>query len=213
MDGPLDVEECIPRLLNFRQPEEGKKFAELDDTGARAVYHLLRFVPRLCGEILNGILSKFDASALESMCNDGLSSRCIIDGILDGPTGQKPFSQAVRKLFEKLKGRWVALSVERVGHHTVRKIFLKLGTMEDRASLSEELANSISRLNGNAMGRSVITDCAVKDYMEGDEVWNSAVKKRIEREDFLKDIDEGNLGVEKERKRKRKKAKDDSKVQ
>ena len=73
----------------------------------------------------------------------------------------------------------MALSVERVGHHTVRKIFLKLGTMalEDRASLSEELANSISRLNGNAMGRSVITDCAVKDYTEGDKVWNSAVKK------------------------------------
>jgi len=210
VDGPLEIEECVPQLINFQQPEEGKRFAELDATGARTVFQLLQFVPRLCGDTLTGIVKKYDASELENMCNDGLASRCLIDGILDGPTKQQPFSPAVKKLFEKLKGRWVALSVERIGHHTVKKIFIKLN-MEDRKLLSEELANGINRLNGNAMGRSVITDCAVKDYLEGEDVWNAAVKKRLEKEDFLKDL-EDSLGTEKKRKRKRKK-KDDSESQ
>jgi len=206
----MSMDDCVRQLINFRQPEEGKRFAELDAIGARTVYQLLRFVPRLCGDVLTGIISKFDASELESMCNDGLASRCIIDGILDGPTTQKPFSQAVKKLFEKLKDRWVSLSVERCGHHTVKKIFIKLTNMEDRASLSRELAIGINRLSGNAMGRSVIADCFVKDYMEGEDVWNAAVKKRLEREVFLKEIDEGNFGgTEKKRKRKRKKTSQD----
>jgi hypothetical protein len=210
VDGPLTIEECIPKLIDFHQPEEGKRFAELDATGARTVYQLLRFVPRLCGGVLNSIVSKYDVSQLLSMCNDGLASTCIIDGILNGPTKQGSFAKAVEKLFEKLRGEYVALSVERIGHHTVNKIFIKLGKTEHRFSLSEELANGINRLNGNAMGRSVIMDCAVKDFMEGEELWSATVKKRLEREDFLKDIVEGNLGTpgtgtEKKRKRKRKK--------
>ena len=212
-DGSPGVDECVHQLINFRQPEEGKRFAELDAIGARTVYQLLRFVPRLCGDSLSGIVAKYDAAELESMCNDGLASRCLIDGILDGPTAQKPFSQAVKKLFEKLKGRWASLSVERVGHHTVKKIFIKLTSMDDRKALSEELADGINRLNGNAMGRSVIADCAVKDLMEGEDVWNAAVKKRLEREIFLKEIVEGNFGTEKKRKRKRKKAPLDADVE
>ncbi len=209
-DGSLEIKDCIPQLIDFHQPEEGKRFAELDATGARTVYQLLRFVPRLCGEILHSIVSKYDASELISMCNDGLASTCIVDGILDGPTKQAVFSEAVTSFFLKLKGRYVALSVERIGHHTVKKIFIRLQNMEHRASLSEELAGGINRLSGNAMGRSVIMDCAVKDFMEGPEVWSASVKKRIERENFLKEIEDGKLGsnggTEKKRKRKRKKA-------
>jgi pectin methylesterase-like acyl-CoA thioesterase len=63
------------------------------------------------------------------------------------------------------------------------------------------------------MGRSVIADCAVKDLMEGEDVWNAAVKKRLEREIFLKEIVEGNFGTEKKRKRKRKKAPLDADVE
>lgn len=56
------------------------------------------------------------------------------------------------------------------------------------------------------MGRSIITDCAVRDYMEGEEVWRSTVKKAMERESFLKEITESEeLNITKKRKRKRKK--------
>lgn len=201
----IEMKDCIKKLINLRIPQDGKRFLELDANGARAVYQLLRFVPRLCGDTLSAIISSYDASEFEFMCNDGLASKCIIDGILDGPTNIKPFSQAVKRLFEKLKGRWIALSVHRVGHHTVKKIFKKLTNIEDRSSLSKELANGINRLNGNAIGRSIIIDCAVKDYMEGEEVWNNAVKKLLEKECFLEEILTGDVGVEKKRKRKRKK--------
>mmetsp|Transcript_41 Transcript_41/g.90 ORF Transcript_41/g.90 Transcript_41/m.90 type:complete len:725 (-) Transcript_41:175-2349(-) len=204
----LNMDGTVSMLLDLKQPEKEGGRLILDATGARTVYQLLHFVPRLCNDVLSGIL-EYSADELENMCNDGLASRCIIDGILDGPTKQKPFSQAVKKLFSKLEGRWVSLSVSRVGHHTVRKIFIKLQSMDDKAALSAELAQGINRLNGNSMGRSIITDCAVKDYLESKEVWESAVKKRMEKESFLKDIFEGNLdGGEKKRKRKRKKVKE-----
>ncbi len=205
-DGAFALEDCIPELINITRPEHEGGRLILDATGARTVYQLLRFVPRLCDGVLSGIITKYDSDDFEYMCNDGLASRCIIDGILDGPTGQKPFSKAVKKMYQKLQGKWVALSVERVGQHTVKKIFIKLQSMEDRLSLSEELAQGIHKLDTNAMGRSVISECAVRDYMEGEEVWNNAVKKLLEKESFLKDIIEGNLGgSEKKRKRKRKK--------
>lgn len=206
VDGPLAIEDCVTHLIDYRQPEVGKRFVELDAIGARTVYQLLRFVPRLCGEVLGGIVSKYDVSHLICMCNDGLASKCIIDGILDGPTKHAPFSQSVTKLFQKLRGSYVELAVERIGHHTVKKMFIKLEAMDERASLSEELANGINRLNGNAMGRSVIADCAVKDIMAGKEVWEATVKKRLEEEAFLKDITDANNGAEKKRKRKRKKS-------
>lgn len=211
-ESDMSMEDCIVKLLEIKIPqEEGGKLI-IDATGARTVYHLLRFVPRLCTEILDGILSNYGSFALEAMCNDGLASRCIIDGILDGPTKQKPFSQGVKKLLEKLSGRWVDLSLERVGHHAVKKIFMKLNSMDDKLLLTKELASKINRLNGNAMGRSVLIECAVKDLLESEDLWRSAVKKRIEKEEFLTDLLESNAPPEKKRKRKRKKgSQEDSK--
>ena len=136
----------------------------------------------------------------------------IIDGILEGPTNLPPFSHATRELSEKLRGQWTSLSVERVGHHTVKKIFMKLNSFEDKAIISSELCNSMRILSGNAMGRSIITHCAVREYMEGEEIWKSTVKKAMERESFLKEITMKGSGVGgeegdnmKKRKRKRKK--------
>ena len=124
----------------------------------------------------------------------------VIDGILEGSVN---FS---RELLTKLKDRWVSLSVERVGHHIVRKVFVALKSMEDKMELSAELAKCINRLNGNSMGRSIIVDCAVKDFLEGEGVWREAVKRRTEKENFLNEIMEDKLGKpEKKRKRKRKK--------
>ena len=214
-ESDISMEDCVVKLLEMKMPEgEGGKLT-IDATGARIVYHLLRFVPRLCSDILEGILSNYGSFALEALCNDGLASRCVIDGILDGPTKQKPFSHAVKKLLEKLSGRWVDLSLERVGHHAVKKIFMKLNSMDDKLILARELANKINRLNGNAMGRSVLADCAIKDLLESEDLWRSVVKKRIEKEEFLTELIEGDVPPEKKRKRKRKKGsttcEDDSK--
>lgn len=133
----------------------------------------------------------------------------IIDGVLEGPTHLPPFSHATKELSEKLRGQLTSLSVERVGHHTVKKIFMKLNSFEDKAIISSELCNSMRILSGNAMGRSIITDCAVREYMEGEEIWKTTVKKMMERESFLKDItmkggEEADNNTKK-RKRKRKK--------
>lgn len=202
----IEIVDCIPLLIRYQAPEKDGGRIFLDAAGARTIYHLLRFVPRLCPDILDGIISRHKAEELVSICSDGLGSRCIIDGILEGSINQAPFAKAIKQLFDKLKGHLTTLAVDRVGHHTVRNLFMRLKSYEDKALISAELSKSIRTLDGNAMGRSIISQCALREYMGDEDVWRSTVKKAVEKESFLKEITEGDVtNNTKKRKRKRKK--------
>ena len=211
----LSTEECIPRLIDLKPPQLDGGRAFLDVAGARTIYNLLHFSPKLCAGSLEGITKGLSSQELEWIANDGLGSRCILDAIMEGPTKQNPFASAVKEILEKLGGRWVALSVERVGHHLVQNLFKALHSLDDRATLAAELAHGINRLGSNAMGRKVMTTCAVKEFLEGEAVWKEAVTKQIRREEILKELLEDVVdkesgggdggGGEGKRKRKRKK--------
>jgi hypothetical protein len=107
----------------------------------------------------------------------------IIDALLDGPASPV----ASKLLAQKLSGRFSFLAAERVGHHTVEKLFRALPTMEEKAALSAELSHYLNRLCGNAMGRSTMVKCAVKEYLEGEAVWKEALAKQL-KENWLEDI-------------------------
>lgn len=131
-----------------------------------------------------------------------------MDGILDGPRDEPPFVRARTKLLEKLGGSWVALAVDRVGNHSVKKLFKGLNDWDSKAILTAELAQAVSRLGGIAMGRSVIEACAVREFLEGEETWKATVRKAQQREEFVEDIlaiGENDKKIEKKKKRKRKK--------
>jgi hypothetical protein len=87
----------------------------------------------------------------------------------------------------KLKGRWVALASDRVGHHSVMKLFSNLN-MEDKALLTSELAQGSNRLGGSTMGRSVMEACAVKAFLDGEQMWNDAVRKLQKDDTWLEDL-------------------------
>jgi hypothetical protein len=72
--GAVEIKKCIPRLIRYQPPEKIGGRISLDVPGTRAVYHLLRFVPRLCGEVLDGI-DTFTSEEIEELCKDGLGSR------------------------------------------------------------------------------------------------------------------------------------------
>ena len=112
-----------------------------------------------------------------------------MDALLDGPSK----STASKVLVQKLADRIPFLAAERVGHHTVEKLFLALPTFEDKAALSAELSHSLNRLGSNKMGRSVMVTCAVKEYLEGENAWKDALAKQKGKEDWLAEI----IGVEK----------------
>eukprot|EP00978_Attheya_sp_CCMP212_P009032 scaffold21264_cov42-Attheya_sp.AAC.1 len=213
----VDMKDCIPMLLDVKLPAKDGDRLGLDVLGARTVHHLLRFNPtRICEGTLQGITSNLSQEQLEGIAKDGLGSRCIMDAILDGPTKDAAFSAAVEQLMERLSGRWVGLSVDRVGHHTVKKLFRALNGFEHKATFTAELANGVNRLGGNAMGRTIMEACAVKEFLEGEQVWKTALSKLEEKENWLDDIvNSGNkeqAGGVKKRKRKRKKNNDESKV-
>lgn len=136
----------------------------------------------------------------------------ILDGILDGPREESAFAKARKTLLEKLSGRWAALAVDRVGNHTVKKLFKGLMEWEDKAVLTSEMAQALNRLGGNAMGRSVIEACSVSEFMEGEEAWKSAVRKMERHEELIDDIlaigDEEKKDEKKKRKRKKHKKRD-----
>jgi len=107
-----------------------------------------------------------------------------MDALLDGPSK----STASKALIQKLNDRISFLAAERVGHHTVEKLFKALPTIEDKAAMSAELSQSLNRLGSNAMGRSVMVSCAVKEYLEGENVWKEALARQRGKENWLEEI-------------------------
>ncbi|KAL7537763.1 hypothetical protein ACHAXR_008042 [Thalassiosira sp. AJA248-18] len=184
----LSVEECIPSLLGFSpgsyEGESDFSRLTLDAAGARTLFHVLHFKERLRKDWVNGIVNVYGCDDLVKIANDGLGSRCIMDGLLDGPAR----SFVSKLLVSKLSDRITFLAAERVGHHTVEKLFRALPTMEDKAALSAELSHSLNRLGSNAMGRSVMVSCAVKEYLEGERVWKEALAKQKEKDGWLEEI-------------------------
>ncbi|KAL9183612.1 hypothetical protein ACHAXT_004468 [Thalassiosira profunda] len=216
----LSVEECIPRLLGLEPGscEGGGKFAAdgsritLDAAGARALYHILHFKERLRMDWVKGIVNMYGSEDLVKIANDGLGSRCVLDGLLEGPSK----AIASKLLVPKLMDRLPFLATERVGHHTVEKLFKALPTFEDKAAISAELSHSLNRLGSNKMGRSVMTTLAVKEYLEGESAWKDALAKQREKDGWLDEIlgtkegsddEEGEPTTKKRKKSKRKEKK------
>jgi hypothetical protein len=146
---------------------------------------------------------------LELIAKDGLGSRCIMDGILDGPMSEEIFAKAAKNLLQKLSGRWVALASDRVGHHAVKKLFKSLTSVDDKAELAAELAQGMNRLGGSSMGRSVMEACALDKFLEGEKPWKDAIKKLQEKDKWLHEIIEGEGDDSGKKKRKRKRKKDE----
>ena len=143
------------------------------------------------------------------MLNDHLSS--VIDGILDGNTKDGVFQKALQKLLSQIgeDQNWSNLAVDRVGQHTVKKIFNGLVSHNDKAVLVAELAQSKTKLAGNNMGRSVLDACAVHEFLEGEAQWKAKIEKIKKEKSILDDIlmtgESGEDGEgTKKRKRKRK---------
>lgn len=182
-----EIKDCVPSLIDLKMPQDEGGRALLDAAGARCVYHMLHFSPRLCEDVLKGILEGLSMEDMEVLCRDGLGSRCILDGILDGPGNSAVFASAFKVLYDKLKGRWTSLATDRVGHHTVKKLFHALPKMDDKAKLVEELVAGGNRLNGNSMGRSVAQECLVQIYSENRKEWRKAMTRPPTKEDNVFD--------------------------
>jgi nucleolar protein 9 len=217
-DSAVAIKDCIPKLINITKPESDGGRAVLDVSGSRSVYHLLRFSPRLCDEVLSGITEGLTQDELQMIAKDGLGSRCIMDGILDGPVKTPIFAAAVKNLFGKLQSCWVGLASDRVGHHTAMKMFAALPRIDDKVKLVEELSTGGNRLGGTAMGRSVAELCLVDEYQDSKKSWRQTVSRMLEKED--KPLEEMIPGVAAEKegskdksKRKRKRKRADNKTE
>lgn len=181
----VNLADCIQKLLDAKI-EGGNGRVVLDVSGARTVYFMLRFAPRLCEETITGIVS-YPTEMLIKFAKDGLASRCIWDGILEGAMDSPCFSLGLQKLRDTLSGNWVTMSCDRVGQHIVRKIF-RQSPSEERMKIAEELSRAIPRLSGSSMGRSIMEVCAIRHFSAGAEAWNRAVKKAGMESDWLNDV-------------------------
>lgn len=194
------LQPCIPLLLDIKKPDRDGDRLSLDVAGTRSVHYLLRFEPKLCKHTLSGIID-LPGEEIELLIKDGLGSRCVLDGILEGPVKESVFSSAIAKLATKLTGRWVTLAGDRIGHHVVIKLFFALKDLAVREELVKEFVAGKKRLSGNAMGRKVLSECLVHEYeMNGTNEWNRLVKKRTEKDVWLDDIIHGSKEVTGKRK-------------
>lgn len=76
--------------------------------------------------------------------------------------------------------------------------------IEEKAILTSELTQMFNRLEGSAMGRSVIKACALDVFLESEKTWRNAIEKMQKKEVFLTEILEDDGCKRKKRKRKRK---------
>jgi hypothetical protein len=173
----VQLKHCIPLLIGLKRNEGDGHAISLDPAGTRSVFHMLRFSPRLCQDTLHGLINEISAEDLVSIAKDGMGSRCLMDGILDGPINTPIFAEAARLLRTKLVGHWASLAGDRVGQHSVKKLFKALPKIDDKAKLVEELASAGNRLNGTAMGRSVVEVCFVEEFIENRKQWREKISK------------------------------------
>ena len=71
----LGLSECIPKLINFSPAEKEGGRITVNANGCKIVLNLLRFVPRLCEPILDGILNYYSGEELTMLAKDSLGSR------------------------------------------------------------------------------------------------------------------------------------------
>mmetsp|Transcript_6741 Transcript_6741/g.7587 ORF Transcript_6741/g.7587 Transcript_6741/m.7587 type:complete len:776 (-) Transcript_6741:138-2465(-) len=189
------IKDWIPMLIGLRRPDAmDEQRITLDVPGCRSVFHLLQFSPRLCKDVLMGIIEGMSVEDLISITKDGLGSRCIMDGILDhqhGTTSSSIFGTATVDLRNKLSGQWASLATDRVGHHTVKKVFSALPRLDDKLKLVEELSSAGNRLHGNKMGRSVVDACCVDVFVDdgsNNTEWRQKVGRMAKKENFLTEL-------------------------
>jgi dihydroxyacetone kinase len=71
----------------------------------------------------------------------------------------------------------------------VRKLFAALTDIDVRTQLVTELASGKARLNGSAMGRSVMESCFVHELIaKGEKEWTAMVKKMLHKSTLAKEI-------------------------
>lgn len=71
----IPMQECVTNLVGLKPPESDGGRVTLDAAGSRALHHLLRFEPRFCNDVLEGIVENFTNEEVEFIAKDGLGSR------------------------------------------------------------------------------------------------------------------------------------------
>lgn len=75
----LPMDECVRKLLDFNVSSTIEGRISLDVNGARTIYHMLHFVPRLCSDILDTLVNKLSTEEIEKISMDGLGSRWLVN--------------------------------------------------------------------------------------------------------------------------------------
>lgn len=176
-------------LLDPKRNSANDNRLTLNVEGTRALYYLLHFSG--AEGILEGLVA-MSVDDLDALARDGLGSRCVWDVLFEPHSGTgygAAFTKARTKLLTKLKGRWISLATDRVGHHAVLKLFRSLPTMKARGELMRELSEGRHRLQGNAMGRSILSECEVDSYKnQGFADWSKKIQSQIEQRAWLDDL-------------------------
>ncbi|NJN84356.1 MAG: hypothetical protein HC802_20135, partial [Caldilineaceae bacterium] len=92
----VELKDCVRLFLQIKPSSTDAEQISLDVAGCRTVYHMLRFSPRLCEGVLDGIVGELSTEDLVSIAKDGIGSRCVLDGILDGPVQTPIFKGGAR---------------------------------------------------------------------------------------------------------------------
>ncbi|GMH87611.1 hypothetical protein TrVE_jg2629 [Triparma verrucosa] len=170
--------------------------------GARVILYMLSSFDKVwAAKVYKALAAVLNPGQIVELCKDGMGSKLLIDGMLTTKYDDLR-GEATGMVYDAVKPGALDIATDRVGHWALEKCFRNFG-IEMKMEIAMALASGERRLEGSKVGQGVLERLCVKQFLEGMEVFEEAVKKRERAKDggkeeivkgFMDDVVKGDGG-------------------
>ncbi|OQS03678.1 hypothetical protein THRCLA_04003 [Thraustotheca clavata] len=173
--------DIVPALIALELSNSQNAKISLNITGARIIETLLKFPSSIIEPLITSVLN-MNSLQLTALAKDSIGSRCIIEPIWNSENEQAKIS-----LFNKFKGNFGTLALDRNGAFSVIKCFNNMN-LDYKTTITEELAEVDGKLSGNHFSSMVLTHCNVHEFKTNHEKWVSTYERKRKVKELFSDL-------------------------
>ncbi|ETV96895.1 hypothetical protein H310_10170 [Aphanomyces invadans] len=191
--------DVVSALIGLQLSNNQNSRLTLNVPGARIIETMLKFPTDVATPLTQSIL-KLNSLQLVALAKDSTGSRCLVE-----PIWASESDDAKLALYEKLKGQFGSLVLDRNGSFTVLKCF-DVMPLAEKTAIVDELAAVDGKLAGSHFASMVLTHCNVHEFKSNREKWLSSHERKKKVKELFSDF----LGDESNKRKPNKSADDDA---
>ncbi|KDO17875.1 hypothetical protein SPRG_21792 [Saprolegnia parasitica CBS 223.65] len=188
--------DVVPALIALELSNSQNAKLSLNVAGARIVETLLQFPASITAPLVKSILG-LNALQLVALSKDSVGSRCLVEPIWNSEN-----DEAKIELFNKFKGQFGTLAMDRNGAFSVIKCFNTM-SLEYKTMIAEELSFMDAKLVGNHFASMVLTNCNVHEFKTNEEKWRSTYERKRKVKELFSDLVDETSSTKKDKKQKK----------